>query len=301
MKIKRALVVGAGNMGVGIATDLARAGIVVRLISRTAARREKAHSALAALADELARELDEKTDWQERISISVDSHDVQPDIVIEAIVEDAKKKNALFRNLEREFLGVSIWSTTSAIPASDMVEGLAHPERVIVAHYANPAHLMPIVEVAPGPATSEVVTRQCLESLRVWGKHPVLVRDEPPGFIFNRLQYAVLREAVSLVSSGAISAEDLDTVVAQGYGLRLPVVGPLAMVDLSTLPVYARIAKLILPDLENAKELALLDQMAAAGETFLSWSAGQQDGLRAKLRRELLMRLRQRERNDRTD
>ncbi|MCC6947286.1 MAG: hypothetical protein IT539_05890 [Bradyrhizobiaceae bacterium] len=299
MPIKHALVIGAGNMGVGIAVDLARAGIAVTLVSRTPARRSEAQTKLAELADELVREIGEEPNWQKRISVSENTQHIQPDVIIEAIIERANEKNALFRDLERQFPYVAIWSTTSAIPASAMIEGLARPERVIVAHYANPAHLMPVVEVVPSPKTSEAVISECIESLRSWGKRPVLVRDELPGFIFNRLQYAVVREAISLVRRGAISAEDLDAVVTHGYGLRLPVVGPLAMVDLSTLPVYARIAKLILPDLENAKDLPLLDEKAAANETFLQWSSGQQDKLRAKLRRELIGRLRERERGSR--
>lgn len=291
--ITRARVVGAGNMGIGIATDLALAGVDVELIARRAARRDIALTELESLADELSNAGVSDPAWLARIRVEPTALSEAPDVIIEAIVEKADQKNALFMALQDELPEVPIWSTTSAIPASAMVSGLPNPGQVIVTHYANPAHLMPIVEVVPGPETDESVTTDCLSELSRFGKRPVLIRGEPPGFVFNRLQYAVMREAVSLVSRGVVNASDLDAVVTHGYGLRLPVVGPFAMVDLSTLEVYARIANLILPDLADDKEIPQLDEMIAEGKTFLEWQPGQQDAVRKALRRELLQRLAQ--------
>ncbi len=292
--IRHVRIVGAGNMGVGIAADLALAGIAVELVARSAKRREVAETLFRQFAAELSDHGMDDPDWVSRIRFSEDIPDTSCDVVIEAIVENAAAKNALFRDLQAKMPAVPIWSTTSAIPASDMTDNLPHPENVLVAHYANPAHLVPVVEVVPGPRTAETVVEQCVRELTRMGKAPVVIRGEPPGFVFNRLQYAVMREAVSLVERGIISAQDLDRVVTEGYGIRLPAVGPLAMVDLSTAAVYARISDIILADLSRDTSVPALERMAENDETFLDWADGKQDERRAELRRELLRRRAQR-------
>ena len=290
--LRQALVVGAGNMGVGIAAHLAGEGVTVRLITRSVERRAAARLMMQTLAGEIAELYGTRAGGRVRaVPVEESAGTFRPDVVIEAIVELAAEKNALFARLERDHPGVPIWSTASSIVPSEMTAGLHSPQNVVVAHYANPAHLVPVVEVVPGPLTAPAVVEGCMSALRAWGKRPVLVRGEPSGFVFNRLQYAVMREAVHLVQQGVVSAEDLDAVVTQGYGLRLPVVGPLAMIDLSGLEVYARIARLVLPDLCNDHELPLLADMAARGRTFRCWSdPEEQDRLRQALRRELMDR-----------
>ena len=295
MAPRRALVIGAGNMGVGIALDLARAGVAVKLTSRSGARRVSARKSIADLAAELTQALGLSLGWETTIEVVDEASSFEPDFIVEAIVEQAAAKRDLFKELEVRWLGVPIWSTTSAIRPSEMTGGLAKPDNVLVAHYANPAYLIPVVEIVPGPLTRPSVVTDCVAALTSWGKRPVVIRGEPPGFVFNRLQYAVVREAISLVSRGVISAEDLDAVVTEGYGLRLPVVGPLAMVDLSTLEVYARIAKLIVPDLARDEQLSVLDDMQAQDLSFLAWGPGEQAHRRMALRTELIRRARERE------
>uniref|UniRef100_A0A7C2WQE3 3-hydroxyacyl-CoA dehydrogenase family protein n=1 Tax=Thermorudis sp. TaxID=1969470 RepID=A0A7C2WQE3_9BACT len=202
------------------------------------------------------------------------------DVVVEAIAERLDAKQDLLRNAEELVAPTAVLaSTTSGLSATALGSALRRPERFVVAHYANPPHLMPVVEVVKGRQTSEATADLVLRLLRHTGKRPVLVRKDVPGFIFNRLQYALMREAVALVRDGVATPEDVDAIVKYGYALRLPAVGPLEMVDLVGLEIYETIATYLWPDLDCSKEPTVLRELLAkgakgmvAGQGFYRWT-----------------------------
>ena len=152
-------------------------------------------------------------------------------------------------------------------------------EKVLVAHYFNPPYFLPLVEIVRGADTSDETVEAVCSLLRKLGKHPAIVRKEVPGFIGNRLQAALIREAISLVQNGVASAEDVDTVIRYGFGRRLAASGVFEIFDLAGWNTVLAIARYLLPDLESSARIApLLEQMVARGELgvktgrgFYSW------------------------------
>src|SRR5699024_6408574 len=148
--------------------------------------------------------------------------------------EQLEAKQALFVELERNSTPETILaSSTSGIPASAFSAKVKHPERCLVVHPVNPPYLIPLVEIAPSPATSPAVTQRAREIQSSVGQVPITVRHEIPGFILNRLQGALLNEAIRLVSGDYVSVEDLDNTVKHGLGLRWAFMGPLETIDLN--------------------------------------------------------------------
>ncbi len=194
---------------------------------------------------------------------------------------------------------VILASNTSALMPSALASPTRHPERVIVVHYFNPAHLIPVVEVVLGPHTSEETLSRATAMLRQAGKTPAVLRKEVPGFIANRLQAALLREALQLVEDGVTSLEDLDAVVSMGFGRRLAAFGPFAVVDLNGLDVWQAIMANLSPILSSASEPSpLLAERAGRGELglksgqgFYSWSPEAGRGALARRDAELLRHL----------
>jgi 3-hydroxybutyryl-CoA dehydrogenase len=171
---------------------------------------------------------------------------------------------------------------------------------VIVAHYFNPAHLIPVVEVVLGPETAPETVETTTRLLREAGKTPAVLRKEVPGFIANRLQSALLREALALVEDGVCSMEDLDAVVSLGFGRRLAAFGPLALHDMAGLDVWYAIASGLFPVISDAKEAqpTLADRFARGdlgfktGRGFYEWTPTEAAAALAKRDAELLRHLR---------
>jgi 3-hydroxyacyl-CoA dehydrogenase len=285
----RLLIVGGGVMGATIALVGARAGWDVTVSVRSEARAEACRARLVFEQEALA-EIGIGTTWASRITVRSDGEAPSPDVVIEAISEDLDAKRAVIASLQELHPATPLWSTTSTIPASDLAEGAPDPTRVIVAHFANPGHLVPVVEVVPGPATDPDVTASCMRILVEWGKRPALLRKEIRGFVFNRLQYAILREALALLRAEVISPEDLETVVRYGYGPRLPAVGPLGMVNITGLEMYAKVTDWLWPDLDCSQRSDVLHDRLALGAKFMDWSEEDVHAAGARLRSELLER-----------
>jgi 3-hydroxyacyl-CoA dehydrogenase len=141
-------------------------------------------------------------------------------------------------------------TNTSGIPISDIAANLAHPERVIGMHWSNPPHLIPMIEVVPGEKTSDVVRDRLVEIIKAFGFEPV-VEKEVPGFVENRILYAILRECVSLVERGVVSQADMDTVVKWGIGYKLAVIGPMRLLDMAGLDIYQSVGSYLNRDLSN--------------------------------------------------
>lgn len=236
-------VVGAGTMGAGIARVFAEGGASVRL----SARRE---SSLEAARERLG-----ETAVRMRLTTSTDEALEGAELVVETIVEDPEPKRALLARAEELTSAEAILTTnTSSLPLSALASVLQRPERFAGLHFLNPPELVELVEVVGGERTAP----ETLETLADWmerlGKAPVVLRRDVPGFVVNRLQYALLREAYGLVDAGVCTFEDVDRAVTHGLGARWAAIGPFETMDLAGLDVHAAVARRLWPHLSCESE-----------------------------------------------
>ena len=291
------VVVGAGLMGVGIAVVFSLTGHNVTLIETSADSRRLA---LARLRQALDVEVEHRLidvraadDAAARVRCGADLRAAcvpvaagraeaadcgsdTPTLVIEAIPEDLLLKKRLFADLDRWLPPSTLLCTnTSGLSISAIADSLTHPARVCGMHFWNPPHLIPLVEVVRGAETSDATLRRAHALLTAAGKTPVIVRKDVPGFVGNRLQHALQREAMSLVAHGIADAEDIDLVVTQGFGRRLGVVGPLAICDLAGLDLVLDVDRYLLRDLEDSPEPSpVLEDLVAAGHIGVATGKG---------------------------
>ncbi|SDR48564.1 3-hydroxyacyl-CoA dehydrogenase family protein [Pseudovibrio sp. Tun.PSC04-5.I4] len=240
LKDKKCVVLGAGTMGTEIAFSLAISGFKCTLWARRPASLNEARVRHNAIYDFLVEEqqaLEEnRSECLSSLEYSADIAEAvrDADFVFEAIVEDEATKKALFSQVETHCRQDTILSsTTSALSPTRLQSELSHPNRFCVAHYIQPAHLMELVEVVAGDRTDELTKQKLFELLRQTGKQAVNCPDVP-GFLFARIQHAILREFVSLYKQGLVSPQDCDTLM-KNYARRLPAMGPFEHADLSGL------------------------------------------------------------------
>ncbi len=236
----RIAIVGGGSIGVGFAVVFTRAGAVVRLQEPDAARREAVPGLLRSRLDDLAGAgllAEPAQAVADRLVVTGELSKAVAGaaLVIECAPERLDIKTALFAELDRLAPPAAVLaSASSAIPASAFAAGLAGCARTLVIHPGNPPFLIPVVEVVAAPFTApETVDAAC--RLIEWaGLVPIRVAKEVEGFVFNRLQGALLREAYCLVRDGVSTVDDIDRIVRDGLGLRWSVIGPFETVDLNT-------------------------------------------------------------------
>jgi 3-hydroxybutyryl-CoA dehydrogenase len=247
-------VIGNGIIGHGIAQVFACAGVSVRLIGRSDASLANAAVKIrASLVQFVEHELLTRADADAalgRISPSTDIRDASgAEMVIEAVTENLALKLALFGQLDEICPPPTVLASSSGQPASKLLDNVKRRERVIATHFWYPPQLIPLVEVCAGPDTDPDVTKWTCEKLRAAGKEPVVMNREIPGFIGNRLQFAMLREAWALWASGAASAEAIDTVVRNSFGRRLAITGPIESADVGGLDTFDAFASFLFPEL----------------------------------------------------
>ncbi|MDS0858171.1 3-hydroxyacyl-CoA dehydrogenase [Burkholderia pseudomultivorans] len=237
----RAGIVGAGSIGIAFALVFARAGWRVRLFDPDPARRAAASAEIASRLTDLAHFalLDESADCiAARIALvdSLEAAAAGADLVQECAPERVELKRALFAQLDRAAPAHAILASASSfLCASAFVdETVAGRARCLVAHPGNPPYLIPVIEIVPAAFTAEHATARAIALYEAAGLTPVRVKKEIAGFIFNRLQGAVLREAYCLVRDGVASIDDIDTVMRDGLAPRWSVTGPFETVDLNT-------------------------------------------------------------------
>src|SRR5919202_1413333 len=262
--------VGVGIMGSGLAAEYAASGRRVTLLARGEA------GALGGVCR--ATELEAAV--------------ARADLVVESTPEDRALKRALFARLDRTCPPDVILATnTSGLPITRIAEGLAHPERVIGTHYLNPPHLMPPVELIPGERTAPETVETVRATLAAMGKAPVIVRREVPGFLWNRIQFALAREAFWLIEQGVATMEEIDLVMEKGLGRRWAIRGPLASLDLGGIDTMAKVAEYLLPELSAATEPPrFLNELIAAGRYGAKTGAGFYDWPEGELRATLARR-----------
>ncbi|HEY3148826.1 MAG TPA: 3-hydroxyacyl-CoA dehydrogenase NAD-binding domain-containing protein [Dongiaceae bacterium] len=252
-------VIGNGIIGHGIAQVFAAAGKKVAMIGRDEASLARALGKIAAsLGDFAGHDLIERSAVAEslgRIRTSTRLEDAGgAELVIEAVTEDLALKRGIFGKLDRICPPSAVLASSSGQPASALIDEVAHPERVIATHFWYPPQLIPLVEVCAGPKTLIDVTMWVCEELRAAGKEPAVIDQEIPGFIGNRLQFAMLREAWALWASGAASAEAIDIVVRNSFGRRVGITGPIESADAGGLYTMYHFGKSLMPDLDARPE-----------------------------------------------
>jgi 3-hydroxyacyl-CoA dehydrogenase len=243
-------VIGAGTMGAGIALTFVRGGCEVRLMSRRTSTLEQARV-------RIEEGLSDGADPLGRLSLgtSVPEAAEGAALIVETVVEDLKVKQALLVEAERMAAAEAVLATdTSSLSIDALAAALDRPERFAGMHWFNPPELIPLIEVVAGAATSDATVDALLAWSRLLGKAPIHVRRDIPGFIGNRLQYALLREAYSLVESGVCTYRDIDDAVRFGLGLRWAGIGPFESMDLAGLDVHAEVAARLYPLLAIDRE-----------------------------------------------
>lgn len=266
-------VIGAGTMGSGIAGEFARAGCDVRLVDssdeilrRGMKRQDDAQKALvnARLLPAL-----EAADALKRIRplTCLETACDQAQLLIEAVSEDMAVKQDMFRRFDELCPRNSLLaSNTSGLSITEIARATKRPELVAGMHFWNPPHIIPLVEVTKGKETSDSTADLLVEMCRRIGKRPILVRHDVPGFVGNRLQFAVLREALHILSEGIASAEDIDAAMTAGPGLRYGLLGPLRTADLGGLDVFLAISTYLFAELNSdSSPPALMEKLVKQG------------------------------------
>ncbi|WP_437410969.1 3-hydroxyacyl-CoA dehydrogenase family protein [Serratia marcescens] len=267
-------VLGAGLMGVGIATHFIRHGHEVLLYEpdpqRLAEAPAVASGILAELSDVGQFDNDEREAALARLRVTGDLNAVaRARLLIEAIPERLELKHALYEQLEGLIADDAvIASNTSGLPPDELAARMTHPQRLLIAHFWHPPHLIPLVEIVPGSATEPRHLAAVQALLGEMALEAVLLERAAPGFVGNRLQFAVLREALHIVHSGIASAEVVDQVMRASLGRRYAMVGPLEAADMTGLPTVADIARHLFPELATGDEMmALVEQRLQRGDS----------------------------------
>lgn len=286
MIFEKIAIIGAGIMGHGIAQVMAQGGkqVILTDISSTmlASARVNIQAGMQQLVDNQMSVAWEIQPAMERIYCTTDLHAVaDADLIIEVIPERLDLKEQLYKQLANISKPGAVWvSNTSGMPINQLAALTDRPELFAGTHFFMPAHLVPLVEIIQGTLTSPAVLKSLLNLLTEVGKSPVHVKMDIPGFIGNRLQHALAREAISLLQKGVASAEDIDLVVKSSLAMRLVFTGPLEQRDLNGLDTHLAIAEYLYADLENSRQplAALVDQVQAGklglktGAGFYDWS-----------------------------
>jgi 3-hydroxybutyryl-CoA dehydrogenase/5-formyl-3-hydroxy-2-methylpyridine 4-carboxylate dehydrogenase len=238
-----ASVIGSGTMGPGIAATLARAGVAVRVYDISDEAIERATAMFGVVENVLDAVGTERTPGGS-VTFGTDLAEAVAgsELIIEAIPERLELKYALLDDLE-QLVGddVVIASNTSGIPISTMAEKMRVPGRLIGMHWSNPPHLIPMIEVIPGEKTDADLVGRLVAIVEAFGYVPV-VEKEIPGFVENRVLYAILRECLALLEEGIVTPEGLDACVKWGIGYKLSVVGPTRLLDMAGLDIYKAVS-----------------------------------------------------------
>jgi 3-hydroxybutyryl-CoA dehydrogenase/5-formyl-3-hydroxy-2-methylpyridine 4-carboxylate dehydrogenase len=247
---KVSAVIGAGTMGPGMAAVLARAGSQVRVydISEEVINRAKGMYELATQALDRVEAVS-APGGSVTFELDLDAALSGADLVLEAIPEKLDLKREVLAEVEKHIADDTIIATnTSGIPVTDIASALSLPARFVGMHWSNPPHLIPMIEVVPGQQTAADVASRIAEIIQAFG-YEAVQEKEVPGFVENRILYAILRECLSLVERGIVSEADMDTCVKWGIGYKLAVIGPMRLLDMAGLDIYSSVASYLNPDL----------------------------------------------------
>ena len=279
--MQKIAVIGAGLMGHGIAQIFAVNGHEVTLVDldenilEYAIRGIRKNLELMAEHDVIAPEDIDAAIDRVTTTTNMEKGVDGADFVLEAVVENLEVKQDLFMNLDRICPPSTIMaSNTSVISITEIAQKSLYKQRIVGTHFWNPPHLIPLVEVVPGDKTAEETVEATYQLLLDVGKHPVKVKKDVPGFVANRLQHALWREAISIVENGIADAATVDECIKFGFGLRLPALGPMENADMVGNDLVLAIHDYILEHIESSGDPSpLLREKVAKGE--LGFKSGQ--------------------------
>ncbi len=291
-QLESAVVVGSGMMAPGLAAVLALGGLRTTILSRTEENATRAvvrahEMAQGVIANGLAvaRELSIEP------SVAFEESVGTADLVIESVYEELELKRSIFERLDLAAPPTTILtSNTSGLSISAVVSRCRYPERILTTHFWNPPHLMPLVELVVGEKTAPETVEVVRAFLSACGKVPVVVKKDRPGQLGNRLQMALLREAVNIVAEGIADVEDVDLAAKAGFGLRLPVYGIFEHQDIVGLDLGFSVIDYVVPDLSNAPRGPELYRQKVeegnlgvkTGKGFYDWSKKDVEDVRAR-------------------
>jgi 3-hydroxybutyryl-CoA dehydrogenase len=266
----RVAVIGAGLMGTQIGIEYALGGHAVTLCSRNQeALRERVREGFLVVDRYRLRPEKDAQTARTRIDLAAAVDDIEgADLVVESLPEDRDLKIALLGSAARCFPQATIASNTSSLSIGELGAAIGAPERTVGTHYWNPPLLMPLVELVRGELTEEPRLRRVASVLLRLGKRPIGVGDVP-GFVWNRLQFALLREAVWIVENGVASAEDVDEIVQAGLARRLQLVGPFQTVALGGPGLFEAVAATLFPRLSNSDGAPNLERLCTVDPSVL--------------------------------
>ena len=247
--IKNVVVVGAGVMGHGIAQVFAGAGYTVRLVDRDSTVLDKARERITGNLKTLVRQgrikADESPALMDRISLVTDLAAAckTADLVIEAVSEVPELKKEIFAKLDKACPANAIFtSNTSGLDVFSLAE-ISHPERLVATHFFAPAHIIPLVEVCPGPLTDPGIVRVVADLMVKVGKQPVVLKQFVPSIIVNRIQNYMSITVFEILANNWATPEEIDLAVKSSLGVRMPVVGVVQMMDFTGLDLVNDISK----------------------------------------------------------
>ena len=298
--IQRIAIIGMGTMGPGMAARLARGGLQVVAYDVAPAAIERAQTMLGVaetVLDSLGIAPPPAGVGAVRFTNDIGDAVSGADLVIENVPENISIKADVYRTIDGLIASDTIVaSDTSGIPITKLQAHISHPERMVGMHWSNPPHIIPMIEVIAGEKTAPQTAAVIRDLIRSIGLLPVLVKKDVPGFVENRVLYALLREAVDLVERGVIDPEDLDTCVSWGIGYKIAVIGPMALLDMAGLDIYKSVSSFLNADLSNRDDVApmVLEKTNASkfgiksGEGMFSYTPEQTKALQGERARKLV-------------
>jgi 3-hydroxybutyryl-CoA dehydrogenase len=297
-QIKRIAIIGAGLMGHGYAQEFALAGYPVQLQSRSEESVQRAMTnirrnlklliRMRVITPQQAEEAPTKIQTTTGLKDAVED----ADLVIESVYEDLALKQRIFKELDAVCPEHTILvSGTSTLPLSALQAVTHRPDRVLLANYSNPPYMVPLVEMMRNERTSDDTVTTVYDLLTKIGKRPVIIQKEIPGFIANRLQGALLREALWLVQKGFVTPHDVDTIMKTSIGRRWSVAGPFEVFDVAGWDLVLAVASWLLPYLESSPEVPQIvkekvergELGVKTGKGFYEWTPASADALRQRI------------------
>ena len=257
--MKKVVVLGTGTMAIGIAAGFISSGYGVILLGRNIERAQSAIPEIKSLAEGLASSSTSSSSVQDIQTGAIDDWSDWSNValVLETVTENLALKQMIFASLDKRVpVHIPIGSNSSGFPISQISQSLKTAQRMFNMHYFMPAHIVPLVEVVLGKVSDPSMAKKVCELFEETGKKPVLVNQDIPGFLANRIQHALMREALALVNDGIATPEDVDTAVRYSFGFRYAAVGPMTQKEISGWEGMAIAAKEIYPRLSNNTEIS---------------------------------------------
>jgi len=308
MVIEKLSILGSGTMGHSIALSASIAGLPVKIWGISKEDIERGQRDLQEKLEVLAGEdviiEAEIKEIQDRIEFMTSMKECIADatFIIEAVPENLELKQDLYKQLDQQCgTDVIMASNTSGLSPTAIAASMVHPERMVVTHFWNPGHLIPLVEVVRGEKTSDATIKRALALLTAMGKKPIEVKKDILGSVVNRLQYALFREAQNILEMGAATVEDIDAAVRYSIGRRLPITGPFMTADMGGLDVFDDISGYLFQDLSSVpaslgKMRMLVDEGKYGqknGRGFYEWTPEFSNQMNQQREKELIRWLKQ--------